>query len=78
MEESLSSENDEDTSRSENLLWCVCDKCVFIPTVVETKCCRECIGNKLEGLKCISTCKDFDLCLNKTIIDAVEHESTFF
>ena len=44
-----------------------------MPTLYESKCCREyryLLNDKLEEIKCITDNKDFEiLCLNKTILD---------
>ena len=68
------SDSDSNSSRLENLHLCSCTVCViwFTMTLHETKCCRECniLGEKLEGIKCITEHKDFNiLCLNKTVLE---------
>ena len=57
-----SEENESDFSRLENLHWCTCEKCLIIPTLMESKCCCECrslLNENLAGVKCITLNKDF-------------------
>ena len=61
-----------DSSRLENLHWCTCKNCGIMPTLVESKCCKEfrgMLGDKLET--CITLNPHFpDMCLKKHILDA--------
>ena len=49
-----SSEEDIDSSRLENMHWCTCQECSIMPSLIESKCCRETISllnDKLESIK---------------------------
>jgi len=58
-EEHGSTSEDGDSSRLQNLNWCLCGHCVAMPSLIEcSKCCRECVNlmeNKLdEKTQCIT------------------------
>ena len=58
-----SSDEDLDSSRLENLHWCTCGHCCIIPSLVESKCCRECanlLEDKLDHLKCVAEHEEFE------------------
>ena len=62
-DESCSSDAEEqNSSRLENLHWCKCSHCTVMPTLIESKCCREYVellGDKLYGIKCITRAQRF-------------------
>lgn len=53
---------DQETDRIGNIQWCICERCIPMPTQVESRCCREidevalCIP---EGLTCITQADTF-------------------
>ena len=57
-EKSQESEAEEaDSSRMENLHWCTCGECCIMPSLIESKCFRECpnlLADKLDNIKCIA------------------------
>ena len=68
-------DSDLDSSRLENMHWCSCLECSIMPTLHESKCCREfkmLLGDKLtDGMKCITKHPHFDdICLKKHILEA--------
>ena len=67
------SNEDLDSSRLENLHWCTCGHCCIMPSLVESKCCRECanlIEDKLDHVKCVAEHEEFEtLCLNKIVLN---------
>ena len=68
-----SSNEDFDSSRLENLHWCTCGHCCIMPSLVESKCCRECANlkeDKLDHVKCVAEHEEFEtLCLNKIVLN---------
>ena len=67
-------ENHLDSSRLENLHWCGCGKCQIMPTLIESKCCKEfaeLLGDKIPGRgKCITENEHFpDACLKTHILE---------
>ena len=75
-EESVHSDTDVDTnldsSRLENLHWCGCHNCIIMPTLIESKCCKEfgsLLGDKL--VSCITDNEYFeDICLKRHILES--------
>ena len=64
-----SEEEQGNSSRMENLHWCTCGECFLMPSLIESKCCRECanlLEDKLDNVKCIIQHEDFDV-LCKTV-----------
>ena len=52
-ESESSNEENLDSSRLKNMYWCICQECSIMPSLVESKCCRETISllnDKLEGI----------------------------
>ena len=72
-EEALSSEDDKDSSRLENLHWCTHCVITFTMKLEECKCCCQycsLLGDKLKDVKCTTMNEKFKiLCLNKTILN---------
>ena len=57
------SSDDLDSSRLENLHWCTCGHCRIMPSLVESKCCRECanlLEDKLDNVKCVCEHEEFE------------------
>ena len=57
------SSDDLDSSRLENLHWCTCGHCRIMPSLVESKCCRECanlLEDKLDNVKCVCQHEEFE------------------
>ena len=49
-------EAEQDSSRLDNLHWCTCLHCTVMPTLVESKSCKEyseLLRDKLDGVNCI-------------------------
>ena len=67
------STDDLDSSRLENLHWCTCGHCRIMPSLVESKCCRECanlLEDKLDNVKCVCEHEELEtLCLNKIVLN---------
>ena len=70
-EDSLTSNDNLNSSRLENLHWCSCSNCCIMRTLVDWKCCKECetIREKLGGVSCITDSEEFEtLCINKCVL----------
>ena len=65
--------SDLDSSRLENLHSCTCTNCTIMPTLPESKCCKEfsqLLKEKLDSFNCITENQHFtDICLQKHILE---------
>ena len=60
-------EVEQDSSRLDNLHWCTCLHCTVIPTLVESKFCKEyseLLRDKLDGVNCIYITQESDFVVN--------------
>lgn len=66
-------DDDLENSRLINLHWCGCGQCQIMPTLIESKCCKEfshLLGNKLDGVMCITNNEHFaDICLKTHVLE---------
>ena len=63
-----------DTSRMNNLKWCICGNCSIMPTVKESVCCKENPTFSLEMKEslCIINLGSFEkLCLDREVLEVV-------
>ena len=73
--EDTDEEDEMNSSRLENVHWCGCSNCCIMPTLPESKCCkefRELLGDKLENKtpSCITNNPQFrDMCLKEHVLE---------
>lgn len=72
-----SSSDEEQSSRTDNLLWCICGQCGLMPSIVESVCCQEddVFGVKMDsenGIYCIAETEAFrKACLDPLILEII-------